>query len=63
MVVEFSAAWYPGAVAVHCSAFFQVARVFASLSVRENLLVPFLAAGCPGGDERTELAIATDTWG
>ena len=28
---------------------FQVARVFANLSVRENLLVPFLAAGSPGG--------------
>jgi branched-chain amino acid transport system ATP-binding protein len=28
---------------------FQVARVFSSLSVRENLLVPFLAADCPGG--------------
>ena len=28
---------------------FQVARVFANLSVRENLLLPFLAAGSPGG--------------
>ena len=28
---------------------FQVARVFGNLSVRENLLVPFLAAGSPGG--------------
>jgi branched-chain amino acid transport system ATP-binding protein len=28
---------------------FQVARVFANLSVRENLLVPFLAADGPGG--------------
>jgi branched-chain amino acid transport system ATP-binding protein len=28
---------------------FQVARVFANMSVRENLLLPFLAAGCPGG--------------
>ena len=28
---------------------FQVARVFESLSVRENLLLPFLAAGSPGG--------------
>jgi branched-chain amino acid transport system ATP-binding protein len=28
---------------------FQVARVFANLSVSENLLVPFLAAGSPGG--------------
>ncbi len=28
---------------------FQVARVFANLSVRENLLIPFLAAGSPGG--------------
>jgi branched-chain amino acid transport system ATP-binding protein len=28
---------------------FQVARIFANLSVRENLLVPFLAAGSPGG--------------
>ncbi len=28
---------------------FQVARVFANMSVRENLLVPFLAAGSPGG--------------
>ena len=28
---------------------FQVARVFANMSVRENLLLPFLAAGSPGG--------------
>ncbi|NJO23245.1 MAG: ATP-binding cassette domain-containing protein [Sphingomonadales bacterium] len=28
---------------------FQVSRVFANLTVRENLLVPFLAAGSPGG--------------
>jgi branched-chain amino acid transport system ATP-binding protein len=28
---------------------FQVARIFPSLSVRENLLVPFFAAGSPGG--------------
>ena len=28
---------------------FQVARVFDSLSVRDNLLLPFLAAGSPGG--------------
>ena len=28
---------------------FQVARVFANLSVRENLLLPFMAAGSPGG--------------
>ena len=28
---------------------FQVARVFPTLSVRENLLLPFLAAGSPGG--------------
>ena len=28
---------------------FQVARVFESLSVRDNLLLPFLAAGSPGG--------------
>jgi branched-chain amino acid transport system ATP-binding protein len=28
---------------------FQVARLFANMSVRENLLVPFLAAGSPGG--------------
>jgi branched-chain amino acid transport system ATP-binding protein len=28
---------------------FQVARVFANMSVRENLLLPFLAAGNPGG--------------
>ena len=28
---------------------FQVSRVFANLNVRENLLVPFLAAGSPGG--------------
>ena len=28
---------------------FQVARTFPSLSVRENLIVPFLAAGGPGG--------------
>src|SRR5205814_9959543 len=28
---------------------FQVARVFSSMSVRENLLLPFLAAGSPGG--------------
>ena len=28
---------------------FQVARVFGNLSVRENLMVPFLAAGSPGG--------------
>ena len=44
---------------------FQVARVFANMSVRENLLVPFLAAGSPGGvrkDKRARrelLAIAT----
>ena len=28
---------------------FQVARVFSNMSVRENLLIPFLAAGSPGG--------------
>ena len=28
---------------------FQVARIFDSLSVRDNLLLPFLAAGSPGG--------------
>jgi branched-chain amino acid transport system ATP-binding protein len=28
---------------------FQIARVFANMSVRENLLLPFLAAGSPGG--------------
>jgi branched-chain amino acid transport system ATP-binding protein len=28
---------------------FQVARVFPNMSVRENLLLPFLAAGSPGG--------------
>ena len=28
---------------------FQVARVFSNVSVRENLLIPFLAAGSPGG--------------
>jgi branched-chain amino acid transport system ATP-binding protein len=28
---------------------FQVARVFANMSVRENLLLPFLAAGSTGG--------------
>ena len=28
---------------------FQVARVFPSLTVTENMLVPFLAAGAPGG--------------
>ena len=28
---------------------FQLARVFANMSVRENLLLPFLAAGSPGG--------------
>jgi branched-chain amino acid transport system ATP-binding protein len=28
---------------------FQVARVFSNMSVRENLLLPFLAAGSPGG--------------
>jgi branched-chain amino acid transport system ATP-binding protein len=28
---------------------FQVARVFANMSVRENLLLAFLAAGSPGG--------------
>ena len=28
---------------------FQVARVFANMTVRENLLLPFLAAGSPGG--------------
>jgi branched-chain amino acid transport system ATP-binding protein len=28
---------------------FQVARAFESLSVRDNLLLPFLAAGSPGG--------------
>jgi branched-chain amino acid transport system ATP-binding protein len=28
---------------------FQVARVFQGLSVRDNLLLPFLAAGSPGG--------------
>ena len=28
---------------------FQVARVFSNMSVRENLLLPFLAAGGPGG--------------
>jgi branched-chain amino acid transport system ATP-binding protein len=28
---------------------FQVARVFPTLSARENLLLPFLAAGSPGG--------------
>ena len=44
---------------------FQVARVFANLSVRENLLVPFLAAGSPGGVREGQaraaelLAIAT----
>ena len=44
---------------------FQVARVFANLSVRENLLLPFLAAGSPGGVRAGEalaaelLAIAT----
>jgi ABC-type branched-subunit amino acid transport system ATPase component len=38
---------------------FQVARVFANLSVRENLLLPFLAAGSPGG-VREGLARATE---
>ncbi|KAB2849069.1 MAG: ABC transporter ATP-binding protein [Hyphomicrobiaceae bacterium] len=28
---------------------FQVARIFPNLSVTENMLVPFLAAGAPGG--------------
>src|SRR5262245_3190297 len=28
---------------------FQVARLFSNMTVRENLLVPFLAAGSPGG--------------
>jgi branched-chain amino acid transport system ATP-binding protein len=28
---------------------FQVARIFDSLSVRDNLMLPFLAAGSPGG--------------
>jgi len=28
---------------------FQVARVFPNMSVRENLILPFLAAGSPGG--------------
>ena len=28
---------------------FQVARIFEGLSVRDNLLLPFLAAGAPGG--------------
>jgi branched-chain amino acid transport system ATP-binding protein len=38
---------------------FQVARVFANLSVRENLLVPFFAAGSPGGG-RAGLARAAE---
>jgi branched-chain amino acid transport system ATP-binding protein len=41
---------------------FQVARVFANLSVRENLLVPFLAAGSPGG-AREGLARAAELLG
>lgn len=41
---------------------FQVARVFANLSVRENLLVPFLAAGSPGG-VREGLARAAELLG
>jgi branched-chain amino acid transport system ATP-binding protein len=42
---------------------FQVARVFANMSVRENLLLPFLAAGSPGGvpegQARAEELLAT----
>jgi len=41
---------------------FQVARLFASLSVRENLMVPFLAAGRPGS-VREGLARADDLLG
>jgi branched-chain amino acid transport system ATP-binding protein len=44
---------------------FQVARVFANMSVRENLLLPFLAAGSPGGvlqgRARAEGLLATST--
>jgi branched-chain amino acid transport system ATP-binding protein len=38
---------------------FQVARVFPNMSVRENLLLPFLATGSPGG-VREGLARAQD---
>jgi branched-chain amino acid transport system ATP-binding protein len=37
---------------------FQVSRVFANLSVRENLLVPFLATGSPGGVREGETRAA-----
>jgi branched-chain amino acid transport system ATP-binding protein len=37
---------------------FQVSRVFANLTVRENLLVPFLAAGSPGGVREGEARAA-----
>lgn len=37
---------------------FQVSRVFANLTVRENLLVPFLAAGSPGGVREGETRAA-----
>jgi branched-chain amino acid transport system ATP-binding protein len=40
----------PNSIAAHGMVrTFQVARVFPNLTVRENLLVPFLAVGSPGG--------------